>query len=182
METNQNKKSIILAVSLIIMAALSRFIPHPPNFTPIMAMAIFGPVLLKDKRLAFTVPLLAMFLTDLVIGLHSTVIFVYLSFLIGVLLGFTLINRLKPIRLALTSLFASVIFFLITNFGSWLTSGIYPKSLDGLFQAYFFGLPFFRYTPLEMFGFSVLSNLIYSFVIYGVIVLAEKTSPQYSFK
>jgi hypothetical protein len=182
METNQNKKSIFLAVGLIIMAALSRFIPHPPNFTPIMAMAIFGPVLFKDKRLAFTVPLLAMFLTDLVIGLHSTMIFVYVSFLIGVLLGFTLINRLKPIRLALTSLFASVIFFLITNFGSWLTSGIYPKSIDGLFQAYFFGLPFFRYTPLEMFGFSVLSNLIYSFVIYGVIVLAEKTSPQYSFK
>ncbi len=182
METNQNKKSIFLAVGLIIMAALSRFIPHPPNFTPIMAMAIFGPVLFKDKRLAFTVPLLAMFLTDLVIGLHSTMIFVYVSFLIGVLLGFTLINRLKPIRLALTSLFASVIFFLITNFGSWLTSGIYPKSPDGLFQAYFFGLPFFRYTPLEMFGFSVLSNLIYSFVIYGVIVLAEKTSPQYSFK
>ena len=182
MKTEQNKQSILFAASLILIAAFTRFIPHPPNFTPIMAMSIFGGVLFKDKRLAFAIPIATMLLTDAIIGFHSTMFFVYAGFAIGVLLGFTLKNKLKPGRLALTSLAGSTIFFLLTNFGSWLTSGIYPKTLDGLFQAYFLGLPFFRYTPLEMFGFSILGDLTYCFVFYGVIVLAEKYSPSLSYK
>jgi len=182
MKQIQNKQSIFFAGALILIAAFSRFIPHPPNFTPIMAMSIFGGVLFRNKHLAFIVPLTAMFLTDAIIGFHSTMVFVYAGFAIGVLLGFLLRNRLKPISLALTSLAGSTIFYLLTNFGSWLTSGIYPKSVDGLMQAYFFGLPFFRYTPMEMFGFSILGDLTYCFVFYAVIVLAEKYSPKYSFR
>lgn len=182
MKSQQNKQNLIFAASLIFIAAFTRFIPHLPNFTPIMAMSIFGGVLFKDKRFAFAVPLLAMLLTDAIIGFHSTMFFVYAGFAIGVLLGFTLKNKLKPGRLALTSLAGSTIFYLLTNLGSWLTSGIYPKSLAGLSQAYFLGLPFFRYTPVEMFGFSILGDLTYCFVFYGVIVLAEKYSSNLSYR
>jgi hypothetical protein len=182
MDRIQNKQNIILAASLIFIAAFSRFLPHPPNFTPIMAMSIFGGAMFADKRFAFLVPLLAMFITDAIIGFHSTILFVYSGFAIGVLLGFSLKNKLKPGRLALTSLAGSSVFFILTNFGAWLTSGIYPKTIDGLMQAYFFGLPFFRYTPMEMFGFSVLGDLTYCFVFYAVIVLVEKYSPKFSLR
>ena len=182
MTNKQNKQNIIFAASLIFIAAITRFIPHPPNFTPIMAMSIFGGIMFKDKKFAFAVPIAAMLLTDAIIGFHSTMIFVYAGFAVGVLLGFTLKNKLKPMRLAATSLAGSSIFFILTNFGAWLTSGIYPKSFAGLMQAYFLGLPFFRYTPLQMFGFSVLGDLTYCFAFYAVIVFAEKYSPNLSYK
>jgi hypothetical protein len=182
MKRSQNKQNIVFAASLIFIAAISRFMPHPPNFTPIMAMSIFGGALFSDKRLAFLIPLSTMFLTDALIGFHSTMIFVYLGFAIGVILGFSLKNKLKPVRLAVTSFAGSSVFFILTNFGSWLTSGIYPKTVDGLMQAYFFGLPFFRYTPLEMFGLSVLGDLTYCFAFYAVTVLAEKYSPKFSLR
>ena len=178
----QNIQKFIFAASLIFAAAFTRFIPHPPNFTPILALSIFGGFLFNDKRFSFAIPLVAMLITDAIIGFHSTIIFVYAGFAIAVLLGFSLKNRLKPGRLLVTSLAGSTIFYLLTNFGVWLTSGMYPKTLAGLMQTYFMGLPFFRYSPLEMFGFSVLGDLTYCFSIYGVIVLAEKYSPKLSYR
>jgi len=180
---NKIKKNqkYFFAASIILLAAFSRFIPHPPNFTPIMAMSIFGGALFADKKLAFLVPLIAMLITDLFLGFHSSMAFVYLAFAIGVFLGFLLHNDMKIKKLAVISITGSVIFYILTNFGFWLMGGLYPLSIDGLAQAYFFGLPFFSHTPLEMFGFSLLGDITYCFSIYGVIKLAERMSPKYSF-
>lgn len=167
------------AIGFIILAAMSRFIPHPPNFTPIMAMSIFGGFLFADKRYAFIVPLLAMVITDAIIGFHNTIAFVYASFLIGVFLGFFLKSGLKISRLTIVSLAGSLMFFIITNFGAWLMSGLYPLNLEGLMQAYFFGLPFFSYSPLEMFGFTILGDMFFNFLFFLVISFTYKYLPKY---
>lgn len=174
----QNTK-LTFAIGFIVLAAISRFIPHPPNFTPIMAMSIYGGLLFADKKYAFIVPILAMIFTDAFIGFHNTIAFVYGAFIIGVILGFFLKSGLKLSRLAIVSLLGSVIFFILTNFGAWLMSGLYPLTLEGLMQAYFFGLPFFSYSPLEMFGFTLLGDLFFNFLFFFVISLSYKYIPKY---
>ena len=105
---------------LIFVAVLSRLIPHPPNFTPVMAIALFGGAYFQDKKLAFLVPLAAMLVSDLFIGLHSTIFFVYGGFALVVLLGFWLKDRVSFSGVLGTGFASAVVFFLITNFGAWL--------------------------------------------------------------
>lgn len=162
------------AVILVIIAGISRFLPHPPNFTPIMAMAIFGGAVFSDKRLAFAIPLIAMFLTDFFFGFYNAIWSVYLAFAISVILGMSLKSNFKSSRILFTSLSSSIIFYLLTNFAFWLSSGLYQLNLSGLTQAYLMGLPFFKYTPLEMFSFSILGDLFFSSVFFGIYLLAEK--------
>jgi hypothetical protein len=170
------------AILLIISAALSRFLPHPPNFTPIMAMAIFGGAVFSDKRIAFAIPIVTMLITDLFFGFYSAIWSVYLAFAISVLLGMSLKSNIKVSRILLTSLSSSLIFYLLTNFAFWFSSGLYPLNLAGLNQAYLMGLPFFRYSPLEMFSFSLIGDLFFTLIFFGAYLLAEKyvVKPQLS--
>ncbi len=174
MENKSNKMQNLLSFGLILLGVIFRFIPHPPNFAPINAIALFSGYSLQNKFLAFAIPLSIMFVSDLVLGLHSTIWAVYLSFGIIVLLGFTLRKSFSFKKLTIFAFASSTIFYLVTNFAVWLTSGMYPLTKEGLIQCYIMGLPFYNYSPLEMFGFSLLGDITYTLVIFGAYKLALK--------
>lgn len=171
---NKEKLKELLALSLIIFSVLSRLFPHPPNFTPLTAIALFGAFSFRNKIISFLVPLIAMLLSDLIIGFHSTIWAVYLSFALIVFIGFLLRKSFSFGKLFLISSCSSFLFYIITNFAVWLTSGMYTRDLPGLIQCYVVGLPFYRTTPLEFFALSYIGDLSYSFIIFGAYFLAEK--------
>ncbi len=154
--------NILFAVILILFAAFSRLIPHAPNFTPVISIALFAGAYLK-KRYAFAVPVAALFLSDLVIGMYglTSMTFVYGSVILITALGLALSNKVSAGKVLGLSLAGAVIFFVITNFGVWLLPGsMYPKTLEGLVQCFVLAIPFF--------GNSLLSTMIYSAVLFGV--------------
>ncbi|MCH8569279.1 MAG: hypothetical protein LAT67_13475 [Balneolales bacterium] len=158
-----------LICGIIVIAVLSRFLPFPPNVAPIAAIALFGGAYFKDKRMALLIPVVIMLISDLIIGLHSTLLFVYGSFALIVLIGFMLGKKISPLRIAGASVGASVIFYLVTNFGVWLVSPYYPFTLEGLLASYTMAIPFFHYT--------LLGDLFYTSVIFGSFELIRRTSP-----
>ena len=164
---SQSLKTQLLTISTIIFVlAIFRLIPHWPNVSPIAAMALFGGAYFSDKRMAFIVPFVALFLSDLIIGLHNSMIFVYAGFALTVVIGFWLKSRLSITHTGLAVIASSVLFFLITNFGAWMTSGLYVKSMEGLMQAYVAGIPFFQN--------SLLGNGVYAGVIFGGYYLLQR--------
>lgn len=153
-----NKQFIIIS-SLIFALALFRLLPHWPNVSPVAAIALFGGAYFADRRMAFIVPFVALFLSDLLLGLHNSMIFVYAGFAITVVFGFYLKDRVNVTNTAFAVVASSVLFFLLTNFGAWLTSMLYAKTAAGLMQAYAAGIPFFQN--------SLLGNIVYAAVIFG---------------
>jgi len=150
----------LITISAIIFAlATFRLLPHLPNVSPVAAMALFGGAYFVDKRMAFIIPFVALFLSDLILGLHNSMIFVYAGFAVTVAIGFLLQNRVTITNTAFAVVASSVLFFLLTNFGAWMTSGLYAKTAGGLMQAYAAGIPFFQN--------SLLGNLVYAAVIFG---------------
>ena len=149
---------IINPFLIILFAVILRIIPHAPNFAPIAAMALFGGAYL-DKKYALIVPLLAMFISDIFLGFHSTMPFVYGSFLLTGLIGMWLKRHLTIANIFLSTLLSSIFFFVITNFGVWLVGGIYEKTFEGLKQAYIYAIPFFRNT--------VAGDLFYTGLFFG---------------
>lgn len=145
-------KFLVLS-GIILIAAMSRLFPHIPNFTPIGAMALFGGVYYQDKRLAFLMPLICMFISDLILGFHSTMIFVYSSFILTTGLGLLIRNYFNLFTLLSGSIISSILFYLITNFGVWTQSDL------SLSSVYFLGLPFL--TP-TLFG-----DLFYNLILFG---------------
>src|SRR5215831_20776184 len=131
-------------------AAASRLLPHPPNLTPIAAMALFGGAYFADKRLAFLVPLAALLLSDIVMGLYNQIPVVYGSFALIVCLGFWLQKRRTWLRVASATLVSSVLFFITTNFAVWAFGSLYPKTMKGLLACYVAAIPFFRHTLLAI--------------------------------
>jgi hypothetical protein len=145
-----DKKNFILGFfSILTLLVLSRVIPHPPNFTPVIAVAIFSPYLFKDRIVSLSVPLGAMLLSDILIGMHSSMIWVYFS----VLVVYLLTSVFKKVslgmkRFASLAMVSSGLFFAITNFGVWLSGGLYPKSLEGLIICYY---AFYKHSPKHIF-------------------------------
>ncbi len=152
-------QQLITVASIIGVLAIFRLLPHWPNVSPVAAMALFGGAYFTDKRVAFIVPFLALFLSDLFLGLHNSMVFVYTGFALTVAIGFALKNRVTMTNTLFAAVAASIVFFLLTNFGSWLMSGLYAKSASGLMQAYVAGVPFFQN--------SLLGNLAYVAIIFG---------------
>ncbi len=166
-----NLKFLILFV-IIVLAVLSRFLPFPPNFAPVAALALFGGAVFKDRRLAFLLPLAVMLISDLFLGLHSTLLFVYTSFGLIVFIGMWAGKNLNPLRLTGAALSGSVLFFVVTNFGVWLTSPFYPLNPAGLIACYTAAIPFFHYTAL--------GDLFYTAVIFGSYEIARRTVPEFA--
>lgn len=136
----KNQSWYLIAV-LIVVGFLSRVIPHPPNLTAIGAVAFASGVWLEKGPLKFLLPLMALVLSDLVLGFHQTQWFVYFGFILTVALG----QKFSEEKITLKILGLSVgtfAFFLVSNFGVWITSEFYVKSFSGLVSAYFAGLPF----------------------------------------
>ncbi|HEY3248557.1 MAG TPA: DUF6580 family putative transport protein [bacterium] len=163
------KPRTLAVVVLVLAAAGARLLPHPPNVTPIAAMALFGGASFDDARMALAVPLAAMLLSDVVLGLHATMPFVYLGFLLIAGIGLWLRTRRSIPTIAAGAVVGSIAFFLITNFGVWATTTFYPKTAAGLWAAYVAGLPFFRNT--------VLGDLFYCAVLFGGWAALERIVP-----
>lgn len=153
----------------ILLAAASRLLPHPPNVTPIAAMALFGGAHFSNFAAACVVPLAAMALSDVVLGFHPTLPFVYGSFLLIVLVGTQVRRRKAVFPVAIAALASSVLFFVVTNVGVWVTGTLYPKTSAGLTTAFVAALPFFRNT--------VLGDLSYVVVLFGGFSLLERYLP-----
>lgn len=166
MQTKNLKLQLMTVSAIIFTLAIFRLLPHWPNVSPVAAMALFGGAYFADKRLAFMVPVVALFLSDIFLGLHATMIFVYAGFALTVIIGFALKRRLTITNTVFAVLASSLAFFLLSNLGSWLTSGLYAPTMEGLMQAYIAGIPFFQN--------SLLGNLVYTGVIFGGYQLLQK--------
>jgi hypothetical protein len=140
----------------MVLAAFSRLIPHPPNFTPVTAIALFGGLYLSNKAMAYALPLTVMAISDLFLGFSSITFFVYFAFLIVSFIG---TQSKKPSFLAI--LISSISFFIITNFGVWILGG-YPKTWTGLVTCYTMAIPFFKNSLMGDFFYSGVMILSYS--------------------
>jgi hypothetical protein len=159
-----------LALIMIVLAALLRIMPHPWNFTPIGAMALFSGAIIRDRRLAFLFPLLMLFAGDLFIGFHKLIPLVYASFLVSVALGFLLRHRRTLGRIASMTLLGAIQFFLVTNLGVWLLLNTFPKTAAGLLACYIAGAPLFRNT--------LAGDAIFVTFLFGGYALAERFVPR----
>ncbi len=162
------KARMSVLVGMILFTAVTRLLPHPPSFTPVMAMALFGGAYLTSNRAAFAVPLLAMALSDLLIGLHELLLVVYICILLTTCLGIFLRTRKGVVAVSAAALGSSVLFFIVTNFGVWYL-GYYPPSVEGLIACYVAAIPYFKNM---LFG-----TLGYSAVLFGGFYLAERVFP-----
>jgi hypothetical protein len=159
----------ILAAAMILFAAVVRIVPHPWNFTPIGAMALFSGAMFRDRRAAFLFPLAALFAGDLFVGLHRLIPVVYASFLLEVLIGRWLRGRRGVPRIGVAVFLGALQFFLATNFAIWKTFDAYPHTPQGLAACYLAGLP--------LFGNTLAGDAIYATLLFGVFALAEKCWP-----
>jgi hypothetical protein len=159
----------ILAAVMIVIAAVLRIVPHPWNFTPIGAVALFSGAMFRDRRVAFLFPLVALFAGDLFIGLHRLIPVVYASFLLSVLIGTQLANHRSILRIGGAIVLGALQFFLVTNLAVWQVFGTYPHTSSGLAACYIAGLPFF--------GNALAGDTLYATLFFGIFALAEHLFP-----
>ena len=133
------EKSQKLVLILIVFGVLARLMPHPPNFSPVTAIALFSGLNFTNKKIAFTVPLIVLIISDFFLGFSLVNLFVYFSFLTIVFIG-TQIKKIKYYNI----LFSSIMFFIISNFGVWIIG--YPLNFEGLILCYTMAIPFFGYS------------------------------------
>jgi hypothetical protein len=170
--------------AMIFVAALTRLLPHPPNFSPVEAVALFGGAYFASRWLAIAVPLIAMLLSDLALGLVNGGIYldyfvsahflaIYGCIALSTVLGFGLRGKVSGARVAGYGLVGSVLFFLLTNFAVWATAqplGGHTACSIGLGSCYVAGLPFFQWT--------LLGTLFYSGLLFGGFALLRQRVPQ----
>ena len=163
---------------LLILAAFSRLIPHPPNFTALGAMALFGGAYVSSRTLAIILPLAALWISDLILNnlvytefyqgfvlFSSGHVWVYISFIVIVIVGKSTMKNVTMKSVGLSGISASVIFFLLSNFGVWIGGMMYPLSLSGLISCYIAGLPFF--------GWTLVGNAFYCTMLFGSFEFAS---------
>lgn len=160
---------IVALISSILAAAALRLVPHPPNFSPIDAMALISGAYLGRRGLAFVAPLGALLLSDLFLGFYHGMAFVYGSVALVVVIGWWVSSRRTPLRIGAGALVSSVLFFVLTNFGMWLFSGFYPRTLSGLVTCYVAAVPFFQNT--------LAGDLFYTALLFGGFALLERSVP-----
>lgn len=160
------KIKLAIGLALITFAVTFRLVPHPENFAPIAALAIFAGAILP-ARWALTLPLAAIIVSDLLIGLHSTIFFTWGSFVAIAWLSSRYMKKLKPLTIGFASLGASTFFYLVSNFGVWLDGRLYPPTVEGLISCYYNALPFFKNT--------LLGDMFYTAVIFSAYFAACKS-------
>jgi hypothetical protein len=167
---------------MVVAAAATRVLPHPYNFAPITAMALFGGATFAARWQAVVVPFAAMFLSDCALevayryglssswGFHSGWWVVYGAFALILGIGFLLRERRRAGTIALATVASSVLFFAITNFATWAAGSLYSRTAEGLVQCFVMAIPFFPNT--------LLGDVFYSTVLFGSLALAEARIPQ----
>jgi len=165
-------KIIITFLFISIILALGRIIPHPPNFTPILATAIYTPYIVNDKWIAVLIPLSAMFIADIIIGFHPYMLWVYGAIGLSTLISnWSMRFNKKYIQLGVMAILSSILFFIITNFAVWAIWDYYPKTIDGLIICYIKAIPFFQNT--------LLGTIIYTAIITLTIQKGMKYANNY---
>jgi hypothetical protein len=165
------RTKIIFVILIVVLAAASRLVKHPFNFTPIAAMSIFAGCYL-DKKWGVFLPLAAMVLSDVFLGFYDIklMMFVYLSIALSYFVGRLLKKRKNWYFVISSALASSIIFFLVTNFSVWALYEWYPKTWSGLVGCFTMALPFFRNT--------LIGDLVYTGALFGayeaVMVYADK--------
>ena len=152
-------------VLIVVMAAATRLLPHPPNVTSLHALALFGGAYFADRRLAFGVPLLALFLSDLILGFYPHMLVQYAGCALLVAIGLGLQQHRTVGRIAASGVLGAVVFFILTNFAEWAFQPWYPKTLAGLASSYVAAIPFF--------GNSVAGDAFYLALLFGGARLLE---------
>ena len=165
-------KIIITFLFISVILALGRIIPHPPNFTPILATAIYTPYMVNDKWIAVLIPLSAMFIADIIIGFHPYMLWVYGAIGLSTLISsWSMRFNKKYIQLGVMAILSSILFFIITNFAVWAIWDYYPKTIDGLIICYIKAIPFFQNT--------LLGTIIYTAIITLTIQKGRKYANNY---
>jgi hypothetical protein len=176
-----NRPRFWFLLTLILVAAASRLVPHPPNVTPLAAVALFGGATLERRWAAFLLPLAALLLSDLLLqvtylagwqpnwGFYQGQWVVYACFVLTASLGL-LIRRRRNVRaIMLATVASSLVFFLMTNFAVWAGGLMYPKNAAGLGLCYEMALPFLRN--------SLMGDIAYSLLMFGALAVAEARIP-----
>jgi hypothetical protein len=156
---------------MILFAVVIRIVPHPWNLTPVGAMALFSGAVIRNRLLAFVIPLSALLAGDLFIGFHVLMPVVYASFLVSIMIGWLLRERRSIPRIGAAALLGALQFFLITNFGVWMILQSYPKTPAGLAACYVAGLPLFWNT--------LAGDAFFSALLFGALFLAERRYPAF---
>ncbi len=185
MKQRSSLTEILLIAGLILLAGLARLISNELqlwNFTAIGASALFGGVVIRNKRLAYIVPLATLFLTDVIFQLFTSIqgfygpqmIFVYGAFLLITLIG-TQLKRVNALTILLASIGTGILFFLISNAGVWAVSGMYPRTFSGLMTCYAAAIPFFRNDLFGNFFLNtIMGSVFYSAVLFGLYALIRR--------
>ena len=151
-----------ISLGIFVVLAVSRFVPHPPNFTTLVALSFYVPAVLGLKFIP--VLMFAFFITDIYFGFHSTLFFTWGSVLIiGLVSKF--FNKSIIFRIS-GALIGAIIFYLVSNFGVWIASDYYENNINGLIICYYLALPFFGYT--------LMSTTFYSFIIEICYLIVKK--------
>jgi hypothetical protein len=166
-----NRSRFVLISSMILLAAASRLIPHPPNFAPITALALFSGAKFSDKRLSLLVPLTALIISDTVLGFYKQLWVVYGCFCLIVCIGFMIRKRTAAWAVAAATVTSSILFFVLTNFGVWALGSLYSKTLEGLIACYVAAIPFFQN--------AVLGDVFYAALLFMGFRLAEMRWPAF---
>ncbi|MCC5921191.1 MAG: hypothetical protein LAT68_09330 [Cyclobacteriaceae bacterium] len=181
----QNSKQTIrttVLIILILLAAISRLIPHPANFAPIGALGLFGAAYFKQKHLAIIIPLISLFISDVIINntvyaayfdgfklMYAGWYWTYGALVLCTLIGFISLKKVKVTNVLFSAVVTAVVFFVVSNFGVWMGGSLYPKNAAGLLACYVAAIPFLKGT--------LLGNLFYSTVLFGGFELMKAKWP-----
>jgi len=163
-----NTRFLVIS-SLIVLAIVSRLLPHIPNFTAVSAVALFGAAQYDKKIMAFLVPFTALFISDALLGFYHGMEWIYVTFALIIITGFALRNKVTVPRVIILSIISSLLMFIISDFGVWIGSGMYPHTWQGFITCYIAAIPFLRN---ELFG-----DLFYSGLLFGAFYLAQLKFP-----
>ena len=167
-----NKNYYIATIVFIAILVQSRLIVHPWNFTPVIAAGVFAGFYFRQLFLASFVIILSMFIGDLYLGFHNTMLFTYIGLGIAVAIGM-LIKSFKFLEIIITGLVSSLAFFLITNFGAWMTLEMYDKNIAGLISSYVLAIPFFHNTLISTLLYLFLFKLIFDWIFNKKIITKQ---------
>jgi len=179
----KSDKQTLVLVGLIIITALSRLIPHPFNFTPITAISVFGGVMFSNKKFSYLIPIIAMVVSDMLLGFmkndfgyafHDTSLFVYGALALIVWISTTAKKSLRSV--ATTTLYGSALFFVVSNLGVWMVSGMYPMSVNGLVQCFTMAIPFYStdaFPAFSLLGNQILGDAVYTGLIFGLAYITS---------